>query len=234
MPVRINELTDPAAVRSAVRLFDELERESFLATYGYRRARSYFLEIDGRRYDSKAIAGVAYGLQHPDRPTPTAADFSGGDSTVAQTLRRLGFRVVEVGPGPARQVSHEAIIVTLDEWDAVGRDEFLRRHDVVAAQRYLIEREGRRYDAKAVVTVAYRREHPDEPRLLPGDFTGDRRTIRAPLEALGFHIVDARAGSGSDAWDLTPGESIRRVELHDRYGGARQGGIAGSATTPTF
>src|SRR5688500_10333952 len=33
-------------------------------------------------------------------------------------------------------------------------------------------------------------------------------------------------------WDLTPGQHIRRVELHDRYGGSRQGGISYSAKTP--
>lgn len=33
------------------------------------------------------------------------------------------------------------------------------------------------------------------------------------------------------AWTLTPGERIRRVELHDRYGGSRQGGICPSKVT---
>ncbi|WP_117211869.1 hypothetical protein [Allorhizocola rhizosphaerae] len=33
-------------------------------------------------------------------------------------------------------------------------------------------------------------------------------------------------------WDLTPGQRIRRVELHARYGGSGQGGISPSATTP--
>lgn len=32
-------------------------------------------------------------------------------------------------------------------------------------------------------------------------------------------------------WDLNPGDEIRRVELHRRYGGGRQGGISPSATT---
>jgi len=34
------------------------------------------------------------------------------------------------------------------------------------------------------------------------------------------------------AWEIEPGDKLRRVELHDRYGGGRQGGIAGSRTTP--
>ncbi len=35
-----------------------------------------------------------------------------------------------------------------------------------------------------------------------------------------------------DAWELEPGDAIRRTELHDRYGGGRQGGIAPSRSTP--
>jgi hypothetical protein len=33
-------------------------------------------------------------------------------------------------------------------------------------------------------------------------------------------------------WDLAPGELIRRTELHDRFGGNRQGGIGSSAQSP--
>jgi hypothetical protein len=33
-------------------------------------------------------------------------------------------------------------------------------------------------------------------------------------------------------WTLSPGEAIRRVDLHAAYGGRRQGGIAPSARTP--
>lgn len=33
-------------------------------------------------------------------------------------------------------------------------------------------------------------------------------------------------------WNLTSGDTIRRVDLHDRYGGNRQGGISPSAMTP--
>lgn len=38
----------------------------------------------------------------------------------------------------------------------------------------------------------------------------------------------------ADGWSLEPGESIRRVELHDRYGGSRQGGTIPSRSTPNI
>jgi hypothetical protein len=38
----------------------------------------------------------------------------------------------------------------------------------------------------------------------------------------------------SPPWDIAPGETIRRVELHDQYGGSRQGGTIPSRTTPNI
>jgi hypothetical protein len=49
------------AIRKAIQEYDELGAERFLAKYGYGHAREYFVVVDGRRYDSKAIAGVAHG-----------------------------------------------------------------------------------------------------------------------------------------------------------------------------
>jgi predicted RNA-binding protein with PUA-like domain len=38
--------------------------------------------------------------------------------------------------------------------------------------------------------------------------------------------------SAASRWPLRPGETIRRVELHDRFGGSRQDGISPSRSTP--
>jgi hypothetical protein len=56
-------------------------------------ARSWLLVHDGRRYDSKAIVGVAHGYA-TGRPL-AAAEFTGGDATVGAALRRVGFVVQE-------------------------------------------------------------------------------------------------------------------------------------------
>ncbi|WP_220505462.1 HNH endonuclease [Microbispora sp. H10830] len=78
-------------VLAAIEEFDKLGREEFLEKYGYREARGYFLTYQGRRYDSKAIAGVAHrGVA--GRPL-RASEFSGGAATVARTLADLGFTV---------------------------------------------------------------------------------------------------------------------------------------------
>jgi hypothetical protein len=57
---------------------------------------------DGCLYDSKAIVGAAYGVQHPDQGPLTAGNFSGGEATVERKLLDLGFDVVRVGDAWAR------------------------------------------------------------------------------------------------------------------------------------
>lgn len=80
-----------AAVLEAIAEFDRLGRAEFLRETGFGRSRSYYLQYHGRLYDSKAIAGYAHGVS--TGTALTAADFSGGDKTVAQRLGALGFDV---------------------------------------------------------------------------------------------------------------------------------------------
>ena len=61
-----------ASVLAAMDEADELGRDAFLSKYGFGRARSYFVVRDGARYDSKAIYGVAYGIEHPDEGAAVA------------------------------------------------------------------------------------------------------------------------------------------------------------------
>jgi hypothetical protein len=89
----LRELTSRTAVLQAIAQCDRLGRDQFLARYGFGRARSYYLRHEGRNYDSKAIAGVAFGFQHPDRGPLEAGHFSGGEATVQRTLESLGFEV---------------------------------------------------------------------------------------------------------------------------------------------
>ena len=99
------DLTSPGAVANAVEEFDRLGREAFLAKYGFGRAREYFLEVNGKLYDSKAIAGVAHAFQFPDTGPLRPSEVSGGDATVRAVLEGLGYKVVvreqpTVGPHP--------------------------------------------------------------------------------------------------------------------------------------
>ena len=85
-------------VRQAIREFDQLGQDEFLARYGFGRARAYLLVIDGKTYDSKAILGVAYRFAtgRPLRPE----DFSGGIHGAAGVLCSLGFEVRDIMSRP--------------------------------------------------------------------------------------------------------------------------------------
>jgi len=71
------DLTDRGAVFRAVRRYNELGADRFLSIYGFGPARDYLLEVEGEYYDSKAIAGVAHGMQHPELG-PSLQDVSVG------------------------------------------------------------------------------------------------------------------------------------------------------------
>ena len=91
----LKNLTDKQAVIEAIEEYNSLGRESFLMKYGFGKARDYFLIYKSKCYDSKAIAAVAHGIQHPNVGYLTSNDFSGGRDTVYRKLKSLGFEVTE-------------------------------------------------------------------------------------------------------------------------------------------
>ncbi len=108
--VSLNVITRDAVLK-AMEDYDALGQSEFLDIYGFHPARSYVLVHNGKRYDSKAIVGVAHGYL-PGKEPLTASDFSGGEATVGRLLRRLGF-TLQVGDDltPARL---EAILASLN------------------------------------------------------------------------------------------------------------------------
>lgn len=85
-------------ILQAVAEYDRLGPDRFLEKYGFGAARSYWLVVDGKTYDSKAIVGAAHGFLLGQEPL-AAADFSGGAATVGRLLSRLGFQVTQAVPG---------------------------------------------------------------------------------------------------------------------------------------
>jgi hypothetical protein len=72
------DLTSREAVVDAVKEFNLIDRDAFLDKHGFGPTRKYFLRYRRRLYDSKAITGVAYGIQFPDRPPLRSVSFTGG------------------------------------------------------------------------------------------------------------------------------------------------------------
>lgn len=103
MPLTL--LTNRDAVVKAMREFDRRGRDAFLKRHGYGRAKYWFVSHEDRLYDSKAIAGVAAGIQSKANPL-LASDFSGGEATVVRRLRGMKFDVIDIREGgipPARR-----------------------------------------------------------------------------------------------------------------------------------
>jgi hypothetical protein len=79
------------AVLAAMRKVDDLGRERVRERYGYRRG-SIEVSYRSRRYDSKVVIGIGYGLQNRRRPL-SPHEFSGGLEHSARRLVHLGFAV---------------------------------------------------------------------------------------------------------------------------------------------
>lgn len=89
----LSDLSSRESVLKAIHECDELGRVQFLEKYGFGEARRYFLDYDGRRYDSKAIVGAAHGVEFPKDGPLSPEEFSGGEQTVQRKLEELGFKV---------------------------------------------------------------------------------------------------------------------------------------------
>jgi 5-methylcytosine-specific restriction protein A len=89
--VALGDITSEA-VLAAIAEYDQLGQEEFLHRHGFDRARRYVLVHDGKRYDSKAIVGVAHGFL-PGKTALPASEFSGGKAAVGPLMARLGFRL---------------------------------------------------------------------------------------------------------------------------------------------
>ena len=87
------DISSRSAILEAIAEYDQLGQHAFLEKYGFHPARSYFLVVNGREYDSKAIVGVAHGYQYPQLGPLAATEFSGGAATVQRLLEVLGFEV---------------------------------------------------------------------------------------------------------------------------------------------
>lgn len=117
----LEDLTE-AAVLAAVAEFDADGRDRFLARVGVGPARSYFVEVDGRLYDSGAIAGHAHRISGTG-PRPVA-DLGASEKAVAERLRRLGFTVrLHRNPAWSRdEIVLVCELVEANEWRAVPQE----------------------------------------------------------------------------------------------------------------
>ena len=117
--------------------------ESFLARYGYGRAKRYFVvERDGKRYDSKAIFGVALGYEYPDRGLRSEQRVLGRRSDRGSCPAKAGVQdpttraplteIVHELVLPQAEVDRFAATLSSDEYLEDERDYKVAVHEVVS------------------------------------------------------------------------------------------------------
>lgn len=116
------DLTSRKAVLAAMARYDAMGSQAFLDTYGFGEATRYTARERGRAYDSKAIVGVAYGLQYPEHGPLAAGSFSGGKGHAAGHLARLGFEV-------------EGVTIPEDHWTLEEVEPIVARFFTMFAQQ---------------------------------------------------------------------------------------------------
>jgi 5-methylcytosine-specific restriction protein A len=105
----LSDITFSAVVK-AIQEYEEVGKEAFLESNGFGDSKKYWILRNGNRYPSKAIAGAAH--RFIDGKPLSAASFSGGDATVVQKLKQLGFEVEELDRNP--NWTRDELILALD------------------------------------------------------------------------------------------------------------------------
>lgn len=141
----ISELTSRTAVLEAIEEFDQLGRIPFLKKHGYGKARELFVRHRGKHYDSKAISGVAYSHQFPERKPLRSNRFTGGRQTSGGTLEKLGFKVISRPRAAAPNLQKNQIY----SWEELG-SLFDFKPDYLSTAGGMIPRP--KYDAVLLIT----------------------------------------------------------------------------------
>jgi 5-methylcytosine-specific restriction protein A len=94
-------------------------------------------------------------------------------------------------------ITREAVLEAIGEYDDLGQDGFLERYGFDRARQYLLVHDGKRYDSKAIVGAAHG-FLPGEHSLTAGEFSGGKATVGQLLQRLGFtvRVGDALTAEG--------------------------------------
>jgi len=103
-------------ILQAIAEYDTRGPEDFLGVYGFEPSPEYALVHEGRRYDSKAVLGVAH--RYATGRIALSDEFHGGMHAAATVLRKRGFEVDEprstpgAAPRPAAGTARRAATAT--------------------------------------------------------------------------------------------------------------------------
>ena len=208
----LQDLSKRESVQQAIDEFDALGQDAFLKKYGFGKSFKYLLSHNGRRYDSKAVLGAAHFYEFGQPLLHT--EFSGGIAQTVKKLTELGFSVVSSGIDYSVLTSDDVHAV-IDDFDRLGRDGFLQQYGGSGAQKFFIHLDGKEYDAKPVLVMAFRR-HEMFAHIDSSDIDSTREGVADPLIKLGFEVTAKNDGVKMELGSLSA--TIQRVmELQDNY-----------------
>lgn len=87
-----------------------------------------------------------------------------------------------------RDITREAVLAAISEYDRLGQDEFLATYGFHEARSYRLIHNGTPYDSKAIVGVAHRYVSSASRPLRADEFSGGDATVGRLLRRLGFTI----------------------------------------------
>ena len=119
---------------------------------------------------------------------------------------------------PLTDVTAEGVDRAMDEFDQLGRKDFLEKYGFGRARGYLVVRGESRYDSKAIVGAAHGYDYPKLGPLKARRFSGGDRTVGSHLISLGF---DVERPPPHPAW--AEEELILVLDLYLRLGIQREG-----------
>jgi 5-methylcytosine-specific restriction enzyme A len=124
-----------------------------------------------------------------------------------------------------RDLTKQSVLKAIDEYEHLGRTEFLEKYEYGRARDYILSYRGRYYDSKAIAGAAHGYLDGQSP-LLFSDFSGGNATVKNALEQLGFEVTSPQTPVGMNT---NPGDKISNYELVWRFGVGNMGGMRRNA-----
>jgi 5-methylcytosine-specific restriction protein A len=125
----------------------------------------------------------------------------------------------------------ESVHQAIAEFDRLGRDSFLSTYGFGKARGYLLIHNGHAYDSKAIAGVAHQ-YLTGQDTLSADAFSGGANAAAGRLRELGFDVRGPNE-QRVRAPTFEPGGIYNRArDIHDIYGGQRQGGISTPKAAP--
>ena len=84
--------------------------------------------------------------------------------------------------------TRESVLQAIEECDQLGREEFRKKYGFRESKNFVLLHDGKEYDSKAIVGIAYGHENLSHGPRQANEFSGGEATVRKWLETLGFQI----------------------------------------------